>query len=231
MASILRPFVLVTRAVRAFFKADLRVQRGDRGLVVVLDEVPRQSAAAKGRKKPDPAAEREAGELQRIRESLTRLLDDLPDNRVAMRHLVFIEHALQKKGLRALAKVPLDVLQRALDQLEGLVINWSDVGLASLRSKMAVTLIEREPESRATVQAESPTSMLDAAPLAHPEPLEGDDAAAAEAALRAAYGEMVLPDLELSSDDDEPALEVQGELNSPSGKALARAARRAGAHA
>jgi hypothetical protein len=88
-------------------------------------------------------------ELARMRASLAGLLDEMPDNRSTLRHLAFIEHALGKKGLRALHKVPYDVLKRALDQFEGLVVNWSDEGLAALRSKMAVTLIEREPEGAA----------------------------------------------------------------------------------
>lgn len=229
MASILRPLAPVTKALRAFFKADLRLRRGDRGLEVVLDEPSPKARPVKGRaNKADPAAEQERRDLQCIQAALARLLDELPENRVALRHLAFIEHALGKKGLRALHKVPVDVLKRALDQFEGLVVNWSDEGLAALRSKMAVALIEREQvtETRQAPTSEILPSEIDAAPLAHPVPLEGDDAAEAEAALRAAYGSMVLPPLELTPVDEEPALELQGELSSPSAKALAKAARR-----
>lgn len=229
MASILRPLAPVTKALRAFFKADLRLRRGDRGLEVVLDDPTPKARPAKARTgKGDTTSEQERRELQCIQAALARLLDELPENRVALRHLAFIEHALGKKGLRALHKVPVDVLRRALDQFEGLVVNWSDEGLAALRSKMAVALIEREQvtESRQAPVSEVLSSELDAAPLAHPEPLEGDAAAEAEAALRAAYGSVVLPPLELTMDDEEPALEMQGELNSPSAKALAKAVRR-----
>ena len=155
----------------------------------------------------------------------------MPDNRSTLRHLAFIEHALGKKGLRALHKVPYDVLKRALDQFEGLVVNWSDEGLAALRSKMAVTLIEREPEGAAPPPAraepeEAPTSTLDCGQLAHPVEMEVDNAADAEAALMAAYDAVVMPDLDFGGPGDDPPLELQGELNSPSGKALAKAARR-----
>lgn len=230
MASLTRPFVLIAKGFRAFFKSDLRLQRGDRGFEVVLSDQAPPPKRTKKQRKLDASALKEKADLQRVRQSLAALLDELPDNRAAMRHLAFIEHALDKKGLKALNKIPYDVLKRALDQLEALVVNWSDEGLAALRSKMAVALIEREPEASgdaAPVPAggDGNSSLLDAAPLAVPEPLEGDEAAEAEAALRAAYGTMALPDLEFSAEDD-PAVEVQGELASPSGKALAKAARR-----
>ena len=236
MASILRPFTLIAKGVRTFFKADLRVRRGAKGLEVVLDDPAAKGLAAdanaKGKQKgkPDPALEQQRQELQRMQASLAQLLDGLPDNRKTLRHLAFIEHALEKKGRRALAKMPYDVLRRALDQFEGLVVNWSDEGLAALRSKMAVTLIEREPEAQGTpaAPAEGSPSVLESVALAHPVALEGEDAAEAEAALLAAYGAVALPGLELtdSPEPEGPAVQVQGELNSPSGKALAKAARR-----
>jgi hypothetical protein len=45
-------------------------------------------------------------------------------------------------------------------------------------------------------------------------------------ALLAAYGSVVMPELELMPTTDDAPVEVQGELNSPSGKALAKAVRR-----
>ncbi len=230
MRSLLRPFILIAKGMRAFFKADLRLQRGQRGLQVVLSEQPAASRRSRKQRQLDAVAQKEKADLQRLQLSLAALLDEMPENRSAMRHLAFVEHGLERKGLRALHKVPYDVLQRALEQLEGLVVNWSDDGLASLRSKMAVALIEREQEAEdegyaPRRPAEGPaSSMLEMAPLATAEAAV-DDAAEAEAALRAAYGGMALPDLQFSSADD-PALEVQGELNSPSGQALTRAVRR-----
>ncbi len=236
MASILRPFTLVTKAVRAFFVSDLHVRRGDNGLEVVLDDPDSQGDAAKGKAKSkakskvDAASEKDLRELRRMQESLARLLDELPGNRKTLRHLAFVETALGKKGLRALQKVPFDVLKRALDQFEGLVVNWSDEGLAALRSKMAVAVLEREPDPSTRVPGppvESANSVMDTAPLAHPVALEGDDAVEAEAALLAAYGSVVLPGLDMPAAGEETAVvEMQGELNSPSGKALAKAVRR-----
>ncbi|GAB1390090.1 MAG: hypothetical protein AMXMBFR78_08730 [Rubrivivax sp.] len=240
MPALLRPFVVLVRAVRAFFRADLRLQRGKRGLEVVLDESAPAPASGKRRKlaRADADALKAQQELQAMQRSLAALLDEMPENRATLRHLAFIEYALARKGGRALAKVPYDVLQRALEQFEGVVTNWSDEGLATLRSKMAVTLIEREAEpaeaaepaaaQRATT-AMAPPSVLDVADLAHPVTLAGEEAEAAEAALRAAYGAVMVPDLHLVPKDDEveaSAVEVQGELASPSARAISRAIRR-----
>lgn len=235
MSSILKPFTLIGKATRAFFKADVRLRRGEHGLEVVLDESQRPRRATSGAKARKPAnqiADPDRKTQDQMQASLARLLDELPENRTALRHLAFIEHALAKKGLRALYKVPYDVLKRALDQFESVVVNWSDEGLAALRSKMAVALIEREPEIATpgpAAAASAPDSVPDSGALAVPVDLEGDDAAEAEAALMAAYGAMALPGLEFppaADATDAPAVELHGELNSPSGKALAKAVRR-----
>lgn len=236
MASILRPFTVIAQVIKAFFRADVRVRRGERGLELVLDDAqPKKSRAGqRGATGPDAAALKERQAAQRLQASLARLLDDLPDSRTTLRQLAFVEQALAKKGLRGLAKVPYDVLKRALDQFEGLVTNWSDDGLATLRSKMAVMLIEREAEAQTppaptAPQARPPAEDVETGTLAHPVTLEGDDAAEAEAALLAAYGNVMLPGLDLGGAGDEAstaAVELQGELQSPSAKAIAKAARR-----
>ncbi len=243
MSPLLRPCIALARAVRAFFRADLRLQRGERGIEVVLEESSPATTAGGRRKaarKNDGAALKAQQEAQAMQAALTALLDELPGNRTTLRHLAFIEYALAKKGARALAKVPLDVLQRALEQFEGVVTNWSDAGLATLRSKMAVTLIEREAEPDADAGAAAAprqggavaaVSMLDAEALAPPAALEDDGDGAAEAALRAAYGAVMIPDLQLAPMEGAPeasAVEVQGELASPSARAISRAIRRGG---
>lgn len=94
------------------------------------------------------AAVQSTADLRLILEQLRSLLDESQDTRTSMRHLAFIEHALNRMGLRALSLLPVDMLRRALNQFELLVTNWSPVGLATLRSKMAVSIIDR---SRAPV--------------------------------------------------------------------------------
>lgn len=201
MPSMPNPFSFVARALRAFFVADLKLRRSSHGLRVVLDDRPPGSDAvapteedASGRS----LSEREKRELRQMRASLATLLDNQASARAGLRQLAYMDLALDKVGLRALHKVPYEVLRRAHDQLEGLVTNWSDAGLAALRSKMAVALIEREPPTAAAAVkgGGEPTSAAVAdAELARPETLVGDEAAEAEAALLAAYGSVALPGL------------------------------------
>ena len=212
------------RATTAFFKHDLAVQRGERGLQLVLKD--RQAPDARPSRE-EIGQRRESEELTLMRRQLAELLGGLPEARTALRHLVFVEHALSRKGLKALHKVPLDVLQRALTQFEGLVTNWSPEGLANLRSKMAVAIIDREnrdPEAEA--DAYRTAAVLDTSP---PPSLES-----------------TLPEVSFASDDDqalaaayaalgnlapvraEGGVEMTGELNSASAKAVLRDAARSG---
>jgi hypothetical protein len=117
------------------------------------------------------------------------------------------------------------VLQHALAQLEGLVTNWSPVGLASLRSKMAVAIIDRDHLDhdaeadvyRTAAVLEAPCRRRPAvAPESTLDPSDDDALAAAYAALGA-----LAPG----------AIETQSELGSRSARAVnphATAPQRAG---
>lgn len=196
---LLRPFAMLATGMRAFFKADLRLRRDGRGLKVVLAAPPR----SREQRRLDDAASKAQAELLPIRRSLTRLLDEPPGNRATMRHLVLVERALERKGLEVLHKLPYEGLQSALAQLESLVVNWSDEGLAALRSKMAVTLIERESrdDDEAPVRPLESLFIGPAAPAPFTSPKTANAANAkdaadtsADAVLRAAYGGIALPD-------------------------------------
>ena len=164
LARIVRLVLSLRAAVTAFFKHDLALRRADDGVRLVLEERPRPAPP-----KPRPPTReakvvaKDAQELALTRQQLTALLDEVPGTRLAMRHLVFVEKALQKKGFRALQKLPSELLERALEQLETLVTNWSPVGLASLRSRMAVAVMEREhiaPGAQVAADAEAETHVL-----------------------------------------------------------------------
>jgi hypothetical protein len=225
MKLLTRLFTPLRRAATAFFKHDLAVQRGERGLQIVLKD--RAAPTAKPSRE-ELGRRKESAELVLMRQQLGELLAGLPEARSAMRHLVFVEHALAKKGIKALHKVPLDVLQRALTQFEGLVTNWSPEGLANLRSKMAVAIIDREnmdPEAEA--DAYRTAAVLDTAP---PPSLEstlpevsfssGED----DEALAAAYA--ALGNLAPPGGAGDVAVEMSGELGSVSAKAALRDAAR-----
>lgn len=223
------------RMASAFFRHDLRLRREENGqLHVVLAQ--RKPATAPGR--PDRAESerrRRHAETMLVRTELAALLNELPETRTTMRHLVFVEQAIAKKGLKVLHKVPLDVLQRAHDQLENLVINWSAAGLANLRSKMAVAIIDREhmdPHAEAdayrTAAVHEPDDgkdgdkdggALDLSSLAAEgvAPRSDDEALAAAYAALGSLGPGAGPTSEYGAS---LAIEMQGELGSASARAL-----------
>jgi hypothetical protein len=190
------------------------VRRAEHGLRIVLE---RRDHGGVARPRPPGRAEKQAHKdaqvLALMRQQLAELLDEQTETRLTMRHLVFVEKALAKKGLRVLHKLPVDVLQSALGQLEGLVTNWSPVGLAHLRSKMAVALIDREhlnPDAEA--DAYRTAALLDSMPLTPGLPVLPDRSD--EEALAAAYA--TLGDLAPGT------VEMQGELGSRSARAATR---------
>ncbi len=206
------------KGVVAFFRNDIELKRDPSGVKVVLQaQAPK---ASKRQSREQEAAKRETQELQLMREQLAGLLDELPETRQALKHLVFVEHAIGKRGLKALHKLPLDVLEKALLQLEGLVTNWSPLGLASLRSKMAVAIIDREhrnPEAEA--DAYCTAAVMDHLPEeadVPPQPPGHEDEALA--AAYAALGHLA---------PSGSAVEVQGELHSPAARGVGREAARA----
>ena len=139
MAIATKTFAPFRRLAHVFFRRQVRL-RVDGGLRVELADT------SKGPRPPtavEQAAARERADSKRILADLKQLLDADIDTRASVRFLVFVEQALLAQGSAALNSVPLEVLGRALDQFEALVTNWSPVGLASLRSRMAVTLNER----------------------------------------------------------------------------------------
>lgn len=215
MSSFGNLFGPLRQAASAFFRQEVAVRRGEHGVQIVLQE-----RAGRGDKKRHPhrdeaTAKKEAAELALMRAQLGTLLSELPETRRAMRALVAVEQMLAKKGLRALRKMPLDVLKRALEQFEGLVTNWTPVGLATLRSKMAVTIIERDQmDPEAEAEAYRTAAVLDGeeeeSPADEPEPEPESD----DDALAAAYAAM--------GNFAPSTVEIQPELGSSSARAAAQ---------
>jgi hypothetical protein len=212
MSSFSHLFGPLRQAASAFFRHEVALRRGENGVQIVLQERAGRSDKKRRPHRDEETAKKEAAELALMREQLGALLSELPETRRALRALVVLEQLLAKKGMRALRKMPLDVLKRALEQFEGLVTNWSPVGLANLRSKMAVAVIEREQmDPEAEADAYRTAAVLDAeeeeeAPADEVEPESDDDA------LAAAYAAM---------GNFAPAtVEIQPELGSPSARAL-----------
>lgn len=209
----------LSAGVTAFFKHDVALQRADDGMRIVLQERVRPAQLSP---REEMAARRRQEDHQLMVRQLSDLLNELPSTRRTMRPLVMVEEAVAKKGLAALDKIPVDLLQRALEQFEGLVTNWSPVGLATLRSKMAVAIIEREdnePVSAADEEAEAYRTAALVDSVAGTDGLDVEEHPDDEA-LAAAYAALGI---------SAPAtgVEVQGELGSPSSRAVSREGARA----
>lgn len=165
MATLLQLLDPLRQAATTFFRHDVTLRRGAQGLELALEPKSPRGEKKRTSNAEQQAARKVAAELALIQEQLSALLSEQPETRLTLRALVAVEQALAKKGLRALRKLPLDVMRRALDQFEGLVTNWSPVGLANLRSKMSVAIIEREqmdPEGEA--DAYRTAAVLDTGP-------------------------------------------------------------------
>ncbi len=204
----------VGQGVTAFFTHDVEIKRAPEGVQLVLQH---SAATAKTPTREQEAARHAKQELTLMRQQLAELLDELPETRQTLRHLVFVEHAIGKHGLKALHKLPIDVMERALSQFEGLVTNWSPVGLASLRSKMAVAIIDRDHRNAHTEEDVYRTAaVMDTLPAAPAvEVTESTDDDDALAAAYAALGNLA---------PGAATVETQGELNSPSARVLEREA-------
>lgn len=227
----------LAKVFQAVFRDDVVLQRGDGGVHLSFRD--RSRPAAKPPSREQRAAEREQRELQQALHELGELLDGSATLRSTLRHLAFIEQALEKKGWRGLYKVPLDVLQAALRQFEGLVTNWSPAGLACLRSKMAVAVLDREridPDEEADNRKTA--AVLESPPVVAARAIETARASAAASGVRPA--DTAMPELPADADEsaalmaayaglglEAPAVvDVQGELGSPSAKAMSRDAQR-----
>ncbi|HWI11800.1 MAG TPA: hypothetical protein VNU48_10755 [Burkholderiaceae bacterium] len=103
------------------------------------------------------AREERRQRVRRMRRDLYQLLEQHPASRELMRHLDLVERTLRVQGLTAVEALPARVIAKALVQLERLVWDWSPVGLAELRSRLAVIVRNQPIEVRAP-----------AAPLANP---------------------------------------------------------------
>lgn len=220
MSAVPRWFKPLKQIVDAIFRHDLSLRRDAQGVRVVLND--RANGLGPGRMSPaEEAAAKERQEVALMRTQLSALLDELPETRNTMRHLAFVDQALGKKGLRALDKLPLELMRHALDQFEGLVTNWSPVGLAGLRAKMAVAIIRREamdpdegPDSYRTSALHETGPPRDAAGVVVLEREDEEALAAAYAAYAAMRSSTISPN----------EVEMHGELDSPSARAARAAA-------
>lgn len=131
------PFLMrPMRWARGLLNSRLRMER--RGLQIhVLLEPARPKAAP-------VAPDSRNGEVLRLAHAeLRELLDRHGDTRHVLPHLSFVEQALAKSGSRAIGRVPLPVLEKALIQLENLIHDSPGDGVAELRRRLLASITMR----------------------------------------------------------------------------------------
>ncbi|MBL8305141.1 MAG: hypothetical protein JNM33_00485 [Rubrivivax sp.] len=150
------------RAVfQALFRRDVELHLEGGHPRLVLADVPEPARPAQ----PSQAPAQVNAEQALMHRQLAALLDEQPGARQVLRHLALFEVALEHHGLEVLQRAPLPLLHAALDQFEGLVSNWSPVGLATLRSKMAVALVQRDQEDGSAGRPATPDFCASTLPL------------------------------------------------------------------
>ncbi len=80
--------------------------------------------------------------------ALKTVLDRHASARTVLAHLAVLEKALNRHGLKALDELPPDVMLRAMAQLETLVTDWSQAGLAGLRARVTASLVRHDRASQ-----------------------------------------------------------------------------------
>lgn len=182
-------FAPLVRALRAIFVDELHLQRGPRGLSLGLQRSSKTPSRKRKLAPEKPAARWAASsELAPIQRDLASLFDSVPGSRRALCHLAYVEQELTEQGLARLQTMALSPLRQGLGELENAVVNWSPAGLATLRSKMAVALRQREAASDGE-EIELPVSRANLpAPVVIESSAETTDADLDHAALLAAYG-------------------------------------------
>ena len=120
------------QSVGAFLKRPLSLQNGEISLGAARSTLIEQARAT------------ERKHVRRMRADLFFMLEQHPASRELVRSLALVERTMQRSGFEGVDKLPHKVLARALTELERLVWDWSPVGLAELRSRLAV-LVKNKP--------------------------------------------------------------------------------------
>jgi hypothetical protein len=130
-------------SVGAFFKRPLSLHNGEISLGQARSTLIEQARAT------------ERKHVRRMRADLFFMLEQHPASRDLVRSLALVERTMQRSGFDGVDKLPQKVLARALTELERLVRDWSPVGLAELRSRLAVLVKNKPVEPEKLPPAES----------------------------------------------------------------------------
>lgn len=124
--------------------------RGNKPGPAPAARVARADKAAAPARKPATPQERQPWKDALL--ALGLVLDRHASSRQVFRHLAALEAAVGQHGPKALGRLPTPVLEQALEQLEGLVRDWSVPALAFMRSAVSVEITARRKVSAAREQ-------------------------------------------------------------------------------
>jgi hypothetical protein len=135
-----------SRLAQTLFTRQVRIQRGAKGLKVVLDGPASEQASAQA----NPIVSDETVQTLLMHSDLTALLDGAKGSRKVLRHLAAVEHGLEHRdaGALFLFEIAPDHLRMALRQLEGLIVGSMSPGLIALRSRMLDAITAQEVRER-----------------------------------------------------------------------------------
>ncbi len=128
----------------------IKLERSSGKVRVVLDHNPARTERLTGAEQA----------VNRMRTELTSLLDRHAASRRSLRHLAGLEHALNTRGLDAFGALPERILARASQQLEAVLTEPADAGLAELRSRIVVAQTAAEKVEAAAARNAGPSSFL-----------------------------------------------------------------------
>jgi hypothetical protein len=91
-----------------------------------------------------PVLGADTAQIARMEEAMAQVLDQHVSTRKVMRHLGYLERALQKQGAQCFVDLPLQVLRPALIQLKSVMGPEPSQGLTELHACLVVMVVERE---------------------------------------------------------------------------------------
>ncbi len=140
--------------VRSTFLAQVRLKRLEGKLHVVLQDSRGAGSKSVPKASPSPEAPRklntlpvlgaDTAQIARMEEAMAQVLDQHVSTRKVMRHLGYLERALQKQGAQCFVVLPLEVLRPALLQLKSVMGPAPSQGLTELHACLVVMVVERE---------------------------------------------------------------------------------------
>lgn len=139
------------KAAKILVVGHVHVKREGKNIHIVLQErIPEKAEApaeVKDGAQGEPLGQEQTSrqELLAMQNELAEVLNHHPGTRTTLRHLAIFEKKFKQSGLEALNKLPIELLQKALHQLDTLCAGVAPPAVVKLRSKIEIAMMEREP--------------------------------------------------------------------------------------